>query len=261
MLRIASVCLIAVAALGAVAEASVIDTNNAATVSAFQTGATVNNFESVTGRTPQTITAYTVGDPVSATAFVFDQISGVQFSVGGAPGTNAPALYSLSGGIAGDAKSPTTVLGPVDFDFTTKFNSSALIEIFFPTKVAKVGFWLNPSLAGVLLIAADTNFAFSGLPETTLESGTVTAGNFVGIERAAADIGGFKIIGLADPGFTIDDFTFGGATTGGGTTTTTSTTTTTTGTTTGTPGVPGPAALVLLACGAAALAWRGRARS
>lgn len=192
---------------------SVIDTNNTATVTAFQSGATVVDFESVTGLTPQAITAYTAGDAVSSSAFLFNQISGVQFSVGGAPGTNMPALYQLFGGIAGDANSPSTVLGPVDFDFTTKFNSGALIEIFFPVKVSKVGFWLNPSLGNVTIIAADTNFAFSGQNETTLESGNVTAGNFVGIERSAADIGGFKIIAGAATGFTIDDFTFGGAST------------------------------------------------
>ena len=77
--------------------------------------------------------------------------------------------------------------------------------------MSKVGIWLNPSLGNVLLIAADTNFAFSGLTETTLEMGNVTAGNFVGIERAAADIGGFKIIALGANGFTVDDFTFGGS--------------------------------------------------
>jgi len=87
-----------------------------------------------------------------------------------------------------------------------------MIEIFFPVKVDRVGFWLNPSLSNVTIIAADTNFAFSGLPETTLETGTnVTAGNFVGIQRPTADIGGFKILGLGGAtgkGFTIDDFTF-----------------------------------------------------
>lgn len=131
--------------------------------------------------------------------------------MGGAVGTNMPALYTLSGAIAGDAKSGSTVLGPVDFDFTTKFTSGAFIEVYFPVKVAKVGFWLNPALGDVSLIAADTNFAFSGLPETTLESATGTAGNFVGIERATADIGGFKIIGISDKAFTIDDFSFGTA--------------------------------------------------
>ena len=195
-------------------EATVIDTNNAATVAAFQSGATVASFEGIAGVTPQTITAYTAGDAVSPGSFLFDQVSGVQFSVGGAPGTNMPAVYQLSGAIAGDAKSPPNVLGPVDFDFTTKFNSGALIEIFFPVKVSKVGFWLNPSLGNVNIIAADTNFAFSHLTETTLETGTVTAGNFVGIERPTADIGGFKIIALGTTGFTVDDFTFGGGSQG-----------------------------------------------
>ena len=197
-------------ALCGLLQAAVINTNDPAAVSVFQSGASVFTFESVPGRTPQTITSYSSGAPVSATSFVFDQITGVRFSVGGAVGTNEPALYALSGGIAGDAKSATTVLGPVDFDFTTKFTSNALIEIFFPVKVSKVGFWLNPSLGNVLIIAADTNFAFSGQNETQLDSGTVTAGNFVGVQRPTADIGGFKIIALGATGFTIDDFTIGG---------------------------------------------------
>jgi len=33
----------------------------------------------------------------------------------------------------------------------------------------------------------------------------------VGIQRLTADIGGFKIIALGVNGFTVDDFTFGGA--------------------------------------------------
>jgi PEP-CTERM motif len=198
---------------GSLLPAAVIDTTNPAVISAFQSGATVQTFESISGRTAQPITAYTAGSPVAATSFLFDQISGVQFSVGGMVGTNEPALYQLSGGIAGGAASPTIVLGPVDFDFTTKFNSSALIEIFFPTKVSKVGFWLNPTLGNVTLIAADTNFAFSHETETTLETGTGTAGHFVGIERPTADIGGFKIGALGANGFTIDNFTFGGTAT------------------------------------------------
>jgi PEP-CTERM motif len=220
--------------------AAVINTNDPATVAAFQAGATVVNFDSISGRTPQTITSYTTGSPVAATSFIFDQIPGVQFSVGGAVGTNEPALYSLSGGIAGDAKSPTTVLGPVDFDFTTKFGPGAMIEIFFPTKVSKVGFWLNPSLGNVELIAADTNFAFSHETETTLEmAASVTAGNFVGISRPTADIGGFKIIGLGATGFTVDDFTFAaGATTS----------------------VPEPGSLMMFGAGAIALLTSRRLR-
>jgi hypothetical protein len=199
------------ATVSGMAQATLINTNDPTAVAAFQNGINVVNFDSISGRTPQTITDYTAGVAVNPDSFIFDQLSGVQFSVGGAVGTNEPALYTLSGTIAGDAHSKPTVLGPVDFDLTTKFNSQALIEIFFPVKVSKVGFWLNPSLGGAHIIAADTNFAFSKINETVLEDGTVTAGNFVGIEHATADIGGFKIEGLAgSKGFTIDDFSYGG---------------------------------------------------
>jgi len=191
--------------------ATVVDTTDAGTIAAFQSGTTVVNFESVSGVTPQAISNYTAGVAVDPGSFVFNQLSGVQFSVGGAVGTNEPAVYQLNGTIAGDAHSPKNVLGPVDFDFTTKFNNQGLIEIFFPVKVSKVGFWLNPSLGNVHLIAADTNFAFSHETETTLESGDVTAGHFVGIERPTADIGGFKIEAAGSTGFTIDDFSYGGA--------------------------------------------------
>jgi hypothetical protein len=145
-------------------------------------------------------------------------------------GSDTPALYSLSGAIAGNAQSATTVLGPVGFDKLTKFDAGAFIEIFFPIKVSKVGFWLNPALGNVNLIAADTNFGFSGLPETTLETSNGTAGNFAGISRPTADIGGFKIIGTStNTAFTIDDFTVGGAT--------------------APPTVPEPDTLALLFCG------------
>jgi len=52
----------------------------------------------------------------------------------------------------------------------------------------------------------------------------------VGIERPTAEIGGFKIIGLGNTGFTIDDLTLGGA-----------------GSTP--PTVPESSSLVLLVCG------------
>lgn len=214
--------------------AAVVNTNNGAAVAAFQTGITVNSFESVTGRTPQAINSYAAGASIGANAFVFDQLAGVQFSVGGQVGVNRPALFTLSGAIGGDAKSGTTVLGPVDFDATTNFESS-FIEIYFPVKVAQVGFWVNPSLGNVSFLAADTNFAFSGLNETVLETGTGTKGNFVGISRSTADIGGFKIFGLGGQAFTIDDFSYG----------------------TASP-VPETAHWALMLAGLAALSWRTR---
>jgi len=223
------------------AVAAGVDTTDPTAVAAFQSGLTVQTFESIAGRTPQAITAYTTGVAVSPTSFVFNQVPGVQFSVGGAVGTNMPALYQLGGTLAANAHSGSTVLGPVDFDFTTKFGPGAFIEVFFPVKVSSVGFWLNPALGNATLIAADTNFAFSGLTENTLETFTgAVAGHFVGITRPTADIGGFKIIGTGNTGFTIDDFSYGA-----------------TGTVT-TP-VPEPAEWALLLGGLAALgAWRRR---
>ena len=221
------------------AAAAGIDTTDPALIAAFQNGLTVQTFESLAGRTPQAITAYTQGAPVSATAFVFNQVPGVQFSVGGAVGTNMPALFQLGGAIAGNAHSGSTVLGPVDFDFTTKFGPGAFIEVFFPVKVSSVGFWLNPALGNVTLIAADTNFAFSGLEEHTLETFTGTAGRFAGISRPTADIGGFKIIGTGNTAFTVDDFSYGSSAVA--------------------VPVPEPAEWALLLSGAAAMAaWRRR---
>ena len=222
------------------AAAAGVDTTDPTVVAAFQSGLTVQTFESIAGRTPQAITAYTTGVAVSPTSFVFNQVPGVQFSVGGAVGTNMPALYQLGGTLAANEHSGSTVLGPVDFDFTTKFGPGAFIEVFFPVKVSSVGFWLNPALGNVTLIAADTNFAFSGLNETTLETFAGTAGRFAGISRPTADIGGFKIIGTGTTGFTIDDFSYGV----GGTVTTP---------------VPEPAEWALIVVGIVGLAaWRRR---
>ena len=46
-------------------------------------------------------------------------------------------------------------------DGTTAFTAGVFMEVFFPVKVSRVGFFLNPSLDNVSMIALDTNFAFS----------------------------------------------------------------------------------------------------
>lgn len=221
-------------------QAAIVNTTNITEVATFQTGLTVEDFESISGLTPHTLSSYPFDQAVGSSAFLFDQISGVQFSVGGQVGVNRPALFELTGSIAGDAQSGSTVLGPVGFAGETLFGGvSGFIEIFFPAKVASVGFWLNPSLANVTVIVANTNFAFSGLEEITLESGTGTAGNFVSIQRATADIGGVKILSVGTDNFTIDDFSFGGSRE---------------------TSVPEPAAWALLPIGLAALGFRRRGR-
>lgn len=93
-----------------------INTNNVASADyiAFTTGATVQNFESVSGLTPLSITAYTNGASVPSSAQMHGQIPNLFFHSGGAnpnntaanPGTPV-ALLTLAGGIAGNAHSGT----------------------------------------------------------------------------------------------------------------------------------------------------------
>jgi hypothetical protein len=190
-------------------------TADPAAVAAFQTGAIVHNFESVAGKSGFPTTTYNGGELLPESSLVFDEIPGVQFSVGGMVGTNRPALYSLSRAIANDAQSVSTVLGPVDFDGFSAFNNANLMEMYFPIKRNKVGFWTNPSLGQVRVLALTGNFAFDGDPnETVLESVVVNPGAFVGFSRDVRDIGGLKILALTSPdalqdGFTIDDLTLG----------------------------------------------------
>jgi hypothetical protein len=200
------------------ANAAIVTTTDPGVIAAFQTGATVFDFESVTGKSPTTITAYNATDVVPASSRVFNQIPGVQFSVGGNPlGGSNPALLSLSGAIAGDAASPTTVLGPTQMGTTndagdglTNFGGSPFIEVYLPVKVSKIGFWLNPSLNDVNITVSDLKVAFlpPGATETQIESGSAAAGTFVMITRPTAEIGGLFIGGGAE-GFTIDDLTVG----------------------------------------------------
>lgn len=215
--RLVSLLLSVPLVLGAgLAHAGLIVTRNAATIAAFQQGLTVLDFEgsSPLGRTPQRITSYTSGQAVDASAILYDQAPGVRFTVGGNPGVNGPAIYNLAGALAGDAASGSNVLGTVDFDGNTNFERGAFMEVFFPTKVSRVGFWLNQQLDFATLIALNTVFVFSGLEEQVLETGIGDAGYFVGITRDVADIGGFKILGRGSEGFTIDDLSFGGGTPG-----------------------------------------------
>jgi hypothetical protein len=89
-------------------------------------------------------------------------------------------------------------------DQATDF-ASAFMEVLFDTKVNRVGFWLNPSLGNVLILAFD---AFAG---NQLESlANAPAGSFVGFERPANDIGAISIIPVG-AGFTMDDLSYGTA--------------------------------------------------
>ena len=126
----------------------------------------------------------------------------------GNPGTPT-ALLQLTDTIAGDAHSPTNVVGSLEIN-TEQLDVDQFLEIVFISALqSRVGVWLNPALGDVLFSVRDS----SG---NDLESVIGTAGNFVGIQRASADIKVVAILGLVQNlGFTIDDLTFASAPTNG----------------------------------------------
>jgi hypothetical protein len=227
-----------------------INTNNAASADyiAFTTGATVQNFESVSGLTPLSITAYTDGTPVPSSAQMHGQIPNLFFHSGGAnpnntaanPGTPV-ALLTLNGGIAGNAHSGTNVVAPLQI--MTEATSPAVLglaagnflEIIFSSPVNRAGVWLNPALGNVTFNALDAS-----LSSITGGSTTGNAGNFVGVSLPTDSIKVVSIIATQAGGFTIDDLTYGTA---------------------GAPptGIPEPSTLLLLGSSVAGLAaWRRR---
>lgn len=205
----------------------------------FATGATVQTFENIAGMTPLGLTSYAnaldSSTAVPAAAQLGLDIPGFLFHSGGGsfnnptgnPGTPT-ALLALSGTLADDPQSPTNVVGSLEIN-TEQLDLDHFLEIVsIDALQSRVGVWLNPSLGDVTFSAFDST-------GTQLETTPGTAGNFVGIQRATADIKFVSVVGGA-AGFTIDDLTFAG----------TPTTTT-----------PEPATFLLLALGSAAL-WRMR---
>ena len=195
------------------AHAATINTNDTAVYDAFAVGATVQTFES-TGLTPLALSSYTnaanSSTAVLATAQLGGQIAGLHFHSGGAspgdpvgnPGTPT-ALLQLQGAIAGDAHSASNVVGSLEIN-TENLDLDQFLEIIFTGGVLqdRVGVWLNPGLGNVTFSAFDS----TGTP---LESVTGTAGNFVGIDRAANEIRVVSIVNQGGTGFTIDDLTYG----------------------------------------------------
>ncbi|MDQ6732959.1 MAG: hypothetical protein M3Z35_02410 [Nitrospirota bacterium] len=186
---------------------------------AFNNGATVQNFESVSGLTPLSITAYTNGTPVPAGAQMHGQIPSLFFHSGGAnpnntaanPGTPV-ALLTLAGGIAGNAHSGTNVVAPLQImtDPTSPavlgFGAGNFLEIIFSNPVNRAGVWLNPALGNVTFNALDASLG-------SISGGSTTgnAGNFVGVSLPTDSIKVVSIIATQAGGFTIDDLTYGTA--------------------------------------------------
>jgi PEP-CTERM motif len=200
-------------ALAGTSLATTINTNDNTVYNTFATGATLQNFESISGMTPLALDSYgnalNSSTAVPAAAQLGLDIPGLLFHSGGGsfnnptgnPGT--PTALLALGLIVDDAHSASNVVGSLEIN-TENLDLDQFIEIvFINTLQARVGVWLNPSLGNVTMTAFDS----SG---SSLEQVSGTAGNFVGFERSAADIKFVSIVNTAG-GFTIDDLTYAGA--------------------------------------------------
>jgi PEP-CTERM motif len=199
----------------------ILVTNDPVQAAAFQAGATIENFDDLSGLQ---ITSYASGQTVPAgsqfhsrdlTAFTapFFNSGGASFNNplpppagNGNPGTPI-GIFDPEGAIALDFKSPNNVAGPMVLktaptDPELAFGNG-FMEVIFPADMRRVGFWVTQATPGNFsLQLKDSNN--SNLPG---ESNVVgTTGQFIGIERAAADIRGVTI-GFVEA-FTIDDFTY-----------------------------------------------------
>jgi len=217
-------------------QAVILVTTNPAEAAAFQAGATIESFDSLA---PLTISSYAGGQTVPSTS----QFSSLDlaaftspfFNSGGAsfndpvsnPGTPI-GIFDPDGAIAGDVVSSNNVAGPLAGGSDQAFNFG-FMEVIFPADVRRVGLWVTHGTFQLILKdSGNQNLSTGDFAVTG------SAGQFIGIERDAADIRGVTM-GFPES-FTIDDFTFAA-----------------------TP-VPEPAGIVLGVLGFGTLLWRRRAR-
>jgi hypothetical protein len=230
-------CLVAVQPSDS--SAIVLVTSDATAVAQFSAGATVEGFDDLEALT---ITSYDPGQIVpeenqfsSRNIAVF---TSPFFNSGGAsfdePVTNPGVpigIFDPDDAIAGDVVSPDNVAGPLVGDGSGEAFNNGFMEVIFPAEVIRVGFWVTQGTITLFLKDSDNMNLATG--DVMVEG---TAGQFIGIQRDAADVGGVTI-GF-DEAFTIDDFTYSS---------------------TAAP-VPEPSSSLLIAAALTALSVRPRAR-
>lgn len=213
-----SLVLALVLGSASLSQATILTTSDSGDIAAFQTGATVETFDAISGITAQAITDYNPLDVSGSPAlFTKNPANQAYFNSGGAsfndpagnPGTPI-GIVAPSGGIAGDVYSGSNVAGPLGVVTPPSilFDAGAFMEVIFPTGVSKVGLYVTHG--SITLYLKDENNSIIATGDATA---TATAGQFIGISRDNADVRGATI--LANGAFTIDDFTYGGTSSGG----------------------------------------------
>lgn len=225
--------LIVVLSTTALAWSAPVNTNDPAVVAAFQSAATVINFDSVAGITPLSLNAFNNDTAVPDNAILLQQLQspgGIGITSGGGiggavlnlePPINTAAVSGA--GVLGSAFNPTGVNGPQ----ATCLAAGCFLELFFEQGVNRIGFWSNVNVT-ILASSADVNGVVAQ-NAVNLETVGGSALSFVGVERASNEINFVQIFAGASE-FVIDDLTYGR---------------------TGTAVVPEPASVALVGLGAA----------
>jgi hypothetical protein len=210
--RLSQLCLAMLAAATvATAPALTINTNNAADIATFKTGATVESFD--TGLTGLSITSYVSSAVPAGNQFSSRNLADPNtpaFNSGGATFTNPASnpgtpvgVFNPDGGIAGEVVSQSNVIGPLQVGSDLSFGFG-FMEVIFQNPVSKVGFAVTHGALNLILKDIN-NMNLAGVDSSV----NGTAGNFIGIARSTADIGGVTILSTnVNDSFTLDDFTF-----------------------------------------------------
>lgn len=224
--------LVAALALGltaaAATHATVLVTTDNAAIAAFQTGATVNTLEALTGLPTSALVDGTALPGINQ----IYKINGGHFHSGGAsfnnlsgnPGAPSAVLDLAAGFQAGNARSGSHVLATTHAgDSMDPANASlcadgsCFFEIEFASPISKFGGWIG--LGKVQVLVKDRVKLADGSDDVVnLDFFSVNAGEFFGVTSSLANIDSITIAVLpASNAFFLDDITTGGAAGGGNT--------------------------------------------
>jgi hypothetical protein len=189
-----------------------VNTNDLGVVAAFQNGATVINFDSLSGIQPLSLNAFTNDTPVPNGSLLLQQLQtpgGIGITSGGGIGGVVLNLESpintaaVSGsGVLGSAFNPIGNNGPQ----STCFAANCFLELFFEQGVNRIGFWTNTNVT-ILASKADVTGVVAQ-NTVNLENVNGSGLNFVGVERLSDEINFVQIFAGGSP-FVIDDLTYG----------------------------------------------------